>query len=142
MIQRAYSHQVVRGNDRGRPTVRKQLRACLISTTNREISFTQSEADFTVRGGYQACAQLLADSRPTAIVAANDLMAIGALNHAFDRGLSVPGEISITGFDNIAFSKYTHPALTTVSVAREEIGRLAFKALVQMISAPDAPGGE
>ena len=104
--------------------------------------FALSDADFTVRGGYQACAQLLADSRPTAIVAANDLMAIGALSHAFDRGLSVPGEISITGFDNIAFSKYTHPALTTVSVAREEIGRLAFKALVQMISAPDAPGGE
>jgi DNA-binding LacI/PurR family transcriptional regulator len=92
------------------------------------------DSDFTVQGGYFACAKLLSSFAPTAIVAANDLMAIGALHCAYDRGLKVPSDISIIGFDDILFAQHTQPALTTVAVPRAEIGRLAFHALWEMIS--------
>ncbi|HEY2019337.1 MAG TPA: LacI family DNA-binding transcriptional regulator, partial [Bryobacteraceae bacterium] len=72
------------------------------------------DADFTVKGGYHACAQLLAGSAPTAIVAGNDLTAIGVLHRAYDAGLRVPEDLSVVGFDDILFAEYTQPALTTV----------------------------
>ncbi|MDE3195239.1 MAG: LacI family DNA-binding transcriptional regulator, partial [Acidobacteriota bacterium] len=57
------------------------------------------DCDFTVRGGYAACGRLLEICRPTAIVTGNDLTAIGVLHCAFDRGLRVPDELSVVGFD-------------------------------------------
>jgi LacI family transcriptional regulator len=99
------------------------------------------DADFTVRGGYQACAELL-KAAPTAIVTGNDLTAIGVLHQAYHRGLRVPAELSVVGFDDIAFSEYTQPPLTTVAVPRSEIGRVAFQALWEMINDPEHAGRE
>jgi LacI family transcriptional regulator len=87
------------------------------------------DGDFTVRGGYSACSELLKRSTPTAIVAGNDLTAIGILHYAYDAGLRVPEDLSVVGFDDIVFAEFTQPALTTVSVPRVEIGRVAFQAL-------------
>jgi LacI family transcriptional regulator len=100
------------------------------------------DADFTVKGGYYACAKLLAGSKPTAIVAGNDLTAIGVLHRAYDGGLRVPEDLSVVGFDDILFAEYTQPALTTVSVPRIEIGRVAFQALWAMIADPSRAGRE
>jgi DNA-binding LacI/PurR family transcriptional regulator len=94
------------------------------------------DSDFTVKGGYFACAKLLAASPLTAIVAGNDLTAIGVLHRAYDAGIHVPRDLSVAGFDDIVFSQYTQPALTTVAVPRREIGKLAFDALWEMISNP------
>lgn len=66
---------------------------------------------------------------PTAVVAVNDLPAIGALNAVFQAGLRVPEDISIIGFDDIELSSFTHPPLTTVRISREELARRAFTAL-------------
>ncbi|MCC7235076.1 MAG: LacI family DNA-binding transcriptional regulator [Bryobacterales bacterium] len=99
-------------------------------------------SDFTVKGGYYACSKLLSSSRPTAIVGGNDLTAIGALHCAFDRGLRVPDELSVVGFDDITFAEYTQPALTTVLIPRLDIGRTAFQALWHMISSGDSEGRE
>ena len=98
--------------------------------------------DFTVKGGYYACSKLLSSARPTAIVGGNDLTAIGALHCAFDRNLKVPEQISVVGFDDITFAEYTQPALTSVQVPRQEIGRAAFQALGQMISTSEFAGRE
>ena len=100
------------------------------------------DADFTVTSGYAACRQLLAENAPTAIVAGNDLTAIGVLHCAYDRGLRVPGDLSVVGFDDILFAEYTQPALTTVAVPRTEIGEVAFQALWTMMSDPDHAGRE
>ena len=100
------------------------------------------ESDFSVRGGYYACSKLMGNSGQTAIVAGNDLTAIGTLHCLYDRGVRVPADVSVVGFDNISFAQYTQPALTTVAVPREEIGRLAFRALWDMISHPELPGKE
>jgi LacI family transcriptional regulator len=101
------------------------------------------DADFTVKGGYYACAKLLAGStNPTAIVAGNDLTAIGVLHRAYDGGLRVPEDLSVVGFDDILFAEYTQPALTTVSVPRVEIGRVAFQALWTMMADPSRAGRE
>lgn len=100
------------------------------------------DADFTVKGGYFACAKLLATSTPTAIVAGNDLTAIGVLHRAYDGGLRVPDDLSVVGFDDILFAEFTQPALTTVSVPRIEIGRVAFEALWTMMGDPSRAGRE
>ncbi|HTS24243.1 MAG TPA: LacI family DNA-binding transcriptional regulator [Bryobacteraceae bacterium] len=94
------------------------------------------DSDFSVQGGYFSCAKLLKVFPATALVAANDLMAIGALHCAYDRQISVPAQLSIIGFDDITFAQFTQPALTTVAVPRTEVGRLAFEALHALITNP------
>jgi DNA-binding LacI/PurR family transcriptional regulator len=82
-------------------------------------------------GGRQAARQLLASGfKPTAIICVNDFMALGVLKELHEQGLSVPRDVSVTGYDNISLSEYAQPALTTVNIPRETIGRLAFSALV------------
>jgi DNA-binding LacI/PurR family transcriptional regulator len=88
------------------------------------------QGNHQVMGGHEAMARVLdAKPRPTAVLCSNDMTAIGALGAIHERGPRVPEEISIAGFDDIAISAFTHPALTTVRLSREEIARLAFRAL-------------
>ena len=98
------------------------------------------DSDFTVQGGYFGCSRVLGGFNATAIMAANNLMAIGALHYAFDRQIPVPSALSVVGFDNINFAQFTQPALTTVAVPRAEIGRLAFQSLWSLIQ--NSPGGD
>jgi DNA-binding LacI/PurR family transcriptional regulator len=88
------------------------------------------EANHRVDGGHDAMLRLLATGdRPTAIIASNDLTAIGAVSAITEFGLRVPEDISVVGFDDIAFSAFTSPPLTTISLPRVEIARAAFAAL-------------
>lgn len=129
----------------------------LLSARRRQQAFLESaqaakleadaviDADFTVKGGYFAASKLLSAppaARPTAIVAANDLTAIGVLHRAHDGNLRVPEDLSVVGFDDISMAEFTQPALTTVQVPRSEIGRTAFQALWTMLGAPAAGGPE
>lgn len=82
-------------------------------------------------GGQQATRGLLASGfKPTAIICVNDFMALGVLKELREQGLSVPGDVSVTGYDNISLSEFACPPLTTVNVPRDLIGRLAFTSLV------------
>jgi DNA-binding LacI/PurR family transcriptional regulator len=81
-------------------------------------------------GGRQAMRELLDSKfRPTAVICVNDFMAIGVLRELRERGLRVPEDVSVTGFDNIKLSEYCSPPLTTVHIPRDRIGHLAFAAL-------------
>jgi LacI family transcriptional regulator len=100
----------------------------------RGIEYDSVDSDFTVHGGYVACGRLLTAFDATAIFAANDLMAIGAMHCAYDRQLRVPADLSVVGFDDITFAEFTQPPLTTVAVPRAEIGNLAFEALWSLIN--------
>jgi DNA-binding LacI/PurR family transcriptional regulator len=101
------------------------------------------EGDFQLPGGEAAAREILAEKkRPTAVVVANDLMALGAMKEFKAAGLQVPEDISIVGFDDIAFAELSEPPLTTVCSPREEIGREAIKALMLTLDDPHAQGVE
>lgn len=88
----------------------------------------------SLEGGRQAVRELLSQGpAPTAIICVNDLMAVGALKELRERGLRVPDDVSVTGFDNIKLSEFCYPALTTVHIPRDRIGHTLFTSL-----APDA----
>ena len=81
-------------------------------------------------------------TRPTAVLASNDMTAIGAMGAIFKRGLDIPRDISLIGFDDIELSAFTHPALTTVRLSREEIARMAFRALYNTYQEGAVEGSE
>lgn len=92
------------------------------------------ETDFSVAAGSTATRALLGRERPpTAIVYANDPMAIAGLGVAHELGIRVPEELSITGFDDIEFSRYVYPPLTTVSTTPVEWGRAAARTLLHLV---------
>jgi LacI family transcriptional regulator len=92
------------------------------------------EANFEVGGGARAAAQLLelADP-PTAIFAFNDNMAIGAMQTARARGVRVPDELSIVGFDDLEEAGIVTPALTTIRQPLAEMGRIAVSLLLRLL---------
>ena len=101
------------------------------------------EGDFRFEGGRHAAHQILAEAElPTAIVVANDLMALGAMQEFKAAGLRIPKDISIVGFDDISFASLAEPALTTVCSPRVEIGRRAFEALALTMERPRQQGVE
>lgn len=73
-------------------------------------------------------------NRPTAIVCFNDMLAIGVLKNLQRRGVRVPEEISVTGFDNIIFSSYTNPALTTFDQPKRFIGQKAAELMLSLMN--------
>lgn len=94
----------------------------------------------TMEDGYHAAISLMnRPNRPTALLVASDLLAIAVLRAAADLGLHVPGDVSIASFDDIPFSNYTVPRLTTVSAFPEQNGRDAVKLLLNRLDNPDRP---
>lgn len=94
----------------------------------------------TIADGHRAALELLQrPDRPTAIIAINDVLAIGALRAAGDLGLHVPGDVSLLSYDDIEMADYLVPRLTTVSKNAEEVGRRAFELLLGRIQNPDRP---
>ncbi|GAA0620675.1 LacI family DNA-binding transcriptional regulator [Kutzneria viridogrisea] len=83
-------------------------------------------------GGLQAADLALAEG-VTAIVAYNDIMALGVLARLRDRGVSVPGQVSLTGFDDLMFAALCQPALTTVAMPVEPTGRLGVDLLLSRL---------
>jgi LacI family transcriptional regulator len=95
-----------------------------------ELHTSSSDTD-TLEGGRQATRALLGSGyRPTAIICANDIMAVGALRELRERGLRVPQDVSVTGFDNIKLSEFCFPALTTVHIPRDTIGHTICRCLI------------
>jgi LacI family transcriptional regulator len=96
--------------------------------------------DFTVPGGYEAARRLLARRRrPTALFAANDPSAIGAIHACRNVGLDVPGDISIVGAGCIENSFYPTPFLTTIDWPRRELGAEAGRILVKLVAGGPQP---
>ena len=94
----------------------------------------------TIEDGYQAALQLLQPPKlPTAIIAINDLLAIGALRAAADLGLHIPADLSLVSYDDIPEAKYLIPRLTTVSKDATRLGREAVRLVLERIQDPSRP---
>ncbi|HWR14653.1 MAG TPA: LacI family DNA-binding transcriptional regulator [Terriglobales bacterium] len=101
------------------------------------------EANHRVDGGQIAMADLLNQKDPpTAVLASNDLTAIGAMKAIYRKGLRVPDDLSIIGFDDIELCEFMNPPLTTVRLSREEIGRHACGALLKVVEEGEIQGQE
>ncbi|RFC70848.1 LacI family DNA-binding transcriptional regulator [Streptomyces sp. AcE210] len=98
---------------------------------------------FTREGGRAGAARLLdAAQPPDAVVCANDLIAIGVLDVARQRGLAVPGNLAVAGYDDIDAASMVSPALTTVVNPAREIGRSAARLLIDRIAGDTGPARE
>ena len=90
-----------------------------------------------IEDGYRAALRLLRlEPAPTALVAINDLLAIGARRAADELGLRVPADLSLVGFDDIPVSRYLIPPLTTVRTDTEQMGRKAVQVLIERLQNP------
>ncbi|HEX2907942.1 MAG TPA: LacI family DNA-binding transcriptional regulator [Phototrophicaceae bacterium] len=126
-----------------------QARQRGIERALREIGLTlQSDwcpAAFpSAEGGFQAMSSLLAadhNCQPTAVIAYNDMMALGALHAIRTSGRSVPDDISVVGFDGIGMAAHANPPLTTIEQPKYRMGRLAMQTLKRLIEEPNSPGG-
>ena len=99
-----------------------------------------AECGPTIEDGYQASLKLLQLApRLTALIAINDLLAIGAVRAAGDLGLHVPDELSLVGYDDIPMANYLLPRLTTVTKDASMLGRKAFEILLARIQNPELP---
>ena len=91
-----------------------------------------ANGDFSRDGTYDSCLRIIDSGADfTAIFAANDLMAIGALAALRDRGLEVPRDVSVVGFDDISIARDLTPPLTTVAVPMNEMGRRAMRLILE-----------
>ncbi len=116
---------------------RQGYRAALAAAGLSHDPTLEFDGDFTFRTGAEAARAILAlplGSRPTALFAANDEMAIGLLKTLQTAGLVLPRDFSVIGFDAIDYADYCTPTLTTVRQPRREIGRAAGQLLVEMMA--------
>jgi LacI family transcriptional regulator len=93
--------------------------------------------DFTLHGGYAATRQLIEKHRFDGLLAANDLMAVGALAALAESGLTVPDDVAVVGMDDIELAKYTRPALTTVKTDSLQLGRIAAELMFRSLQGLD-----
>jgi LacI family transcriptional regulator len=98
--------------------------------------------DFTEAAGYRAArAMLKLHQRPTAIFAANDAMAIGALSALREDGVAVPHDVAVAGFDDIPIARYVSPPLSSVHVPIAELGERAMELLLGAVTEPADDAG-
>ena len=122
----------------------KQMLAGYIDTlSDSDIEFDPKlmvNADFHIKGGYEAVKRALEDGLQFDAIFTNDEMACGASQALHAAGINVPADVSIVGFDGLLMGEAANPALTTVLVDREEMGKMAVKRLLTMECGPAGDG--
>lgn len=103
------------------------------------VSGPRWQGDYSAAGGARVIERLLASGEPLprAIACANDQTALGVLSVLGARGLTVPGDVAVTGYDDIPVARHLRPQLTTVRQPIQELGATAFETLYAMISGSD-----
>lgn len=117
------------------PLSRDRLKGTMArANRDRSVSVEVAAGDFSIESGIAAGEQLLAAAKPpTGIFCFNDEMAIGVLHTARQRGLQVPGDVSVVGFDDIRFAQYVDPPLTTVRQPMRELGEATVRLLLNIL---------
>lgn len=121
------------GNDRAQQRI-EGVRDALAQVGRDPTSLKIVETAYEVESGAAAFeAMMSSEPRPTAVICGNDVLAVGAIGRARTMGIDVPGQVSITGFDDIELARIVSPALTTVQVPHGKMGREAARALIDMV---------
>lgn len=154
-IKQAILHLVAFGHRRiayisGRTDIRSSKRRLEAFEQTMQQLFPEAPkliyyGNFKIEGGRRAANEILATQTgnlPTAVVAANDLTAIGAIGEFEAAGLNVPRDVSVVGFDDIDFAVLTKPPLTTINLPRNELGRRAVEMLLKILDNPQELGAE
>lgn len=119
------------------PLTQTRLAGYRDALTDAGIEFDESllfAGHFDLYSGREAAEQILAlPTRPTAVVCANDEIAMGAIQGFKQAGLLIPEDISVTGFDDISFSEFCDPPLTTIAQPAEEFGRTSVNLLIDVL---------
>ena len=93
-----------------------------------------AKGTFTMASGEQATLKMLKhNDMPRVIFASNDMMAIGCCNALRSKGIKVPDEVAVVGFDDIILAEYSNPSLTTIKVDTDRIGQLAAQRLIEKV---------
>lgn len=134
---------VISGRTKDNDRTSKRLEGIRQELARHDIELDASrviERSYSITNGREACANLLSSvqPRPTAIICGNDVLALGALVECRTRGLKVPEDISIVGFDNIELSEHSNPPLTTINVPAEEMGKNAAEYLLARLNGDEA----
>lgn len=128
---------MVKGPDSS-PLTQERLAGYRDALANANIAFDEKllfPGDFTLQAGYNAGVHIAAlNNRPTAVFCENDETAIGAMQAFKQANLNIPKDISVAGFDDIAFSAFVDPPLTTIAQPAEEFGRTAVTLLVDLLN--------
>ncbi len=131
----------LRGPD-GRASSLDRLAGYQSALADADIAFDErlvGPGDYVQRAGYEASLRLLAETQPpSAIFAGNDLSAIGALEAARSRGLNVPNDLSVVGFDDVPEASAMDPRLTTVNIPLKMMAREAVRMLLRRLANPQA----
>lgn len=123
--------------------LRRQSYLEVMTEAGLATMITIEPTDMTEDGGYHAALRMLEGSvRPTAIVAANDVVCLGALGAAQELGLRVPQDLSLTGYDNTYLAKLRHLSLTSVDISGRDVGAHAAEMLLARIELPTRPATE
>jgi len=145
-VKIAIDHLVKQGHERigiinGRMTTTNALerfQAFQENLSEHHLEFEKewvADGDFEEEGGYIAAKKILkATRKPSAILCASDLMAMGAIRALKENDLLVPEQVSVVGFDNMEEAAYHEPALTTVAFSAYDMGKLAAQKMFQIIS--------
>ena len=108
---------------------RQSLKEATISFDAKAVE----SGDFSFESGYCAFHRLYHQYRMTALFCFNDMMALGAMRAAFEHGINVPKQLSIVGFDDLPFTEYTTPQLTTIRQPQNKIGETAMQTLIHIL---------
>jgi LacI family transcriptional regulator len=128
------------GGDLDHPSIAERYSSFRETMQSRGLSVNDAwvqvdESDTRTDNGYSAMQKILSSTdRPTAIFAVNDAMAIGSIQCLKESGLRVPYDMAVVGFDNIEAGLYVEPRLTTINVHREQMGELALRRIMEMIT--------
>ena len=129
----AFVAPAIANNDRARGRLEGLRRAMAMASLD-PAHLTIIETPYGIENGRHAFGALMSGgARPTAIICGNDVLAVGAMLAAREMGIDVPGDVSITGFDDIELARVASPPLTTVTVPHQDMGRRAAAMLVDMV---------
>jgi LacI family transcriptional regulator len=137
LIERGHTHIGMLAGTEGTPPQRRRLQGYREALSDHGLAYQDvfvRNGDYTEQGGYAEMQRLLSlAERPSALFAANDLMAIGAMLAVQDAGLRIPQDMAIMGFDDIPAAYLVHPRLTTVRQFQEKAGQQAAKLLFERL---------
>jgi LacI family repressor for deo operon, udp, cdd, tsx, nupC, and nupG len=136
LAQLGHRHVGVVTGPSASPLTRDRLKGAMARAARdtARIAITEAGGDFSIESGIAAGDQLLSGARPpTGIFCFNDEMAIGVLHAARQRGLHVPTDVSVVGFDDIRFAQYSDPPLTTIRQPMRELGEATVRLLINIL---------